>query len=154
MRKDKKLRVVAIIALTISVVVLTLGFAAFSNTLTISSSAIVSPNSSDFKIRAYGIEFPTDTSDDVVLNIDSYTSEKISVPTLISYSSSENFILEGTNAGISINDNDFTISNMSATFSEPGHRVDYYFAIKNEGEYLDSCVEYILNSATLHKINE
>ena len=31
MRKDKKLRVIAIIALTISVLGLTLGFAAFSN---------------------------------------------------------------------------------------------------------------------------
>ena len=41
MRKDKKLRVVAIIALTISVLGLTLGFAAFSNEIPISTIRII-----------------------------------------------------------------------------------------------------------------
>ena len=55
MRRRQKTKTVAIIALTISVLGLTLGFAAFSNVLTISSSATVTPNESDFKLQLYGM---------------------------------------------------------------------------------------------------
>ena len=74
-----------IAALCISVVGLTLGFAAFSNVLTISSGATVSPDRSDFKLVAYGIE---DTSvfdenffaGDFFRYPNLYTSKSISKP--------------------------------------------------------------------------
>ena len=55
MRKNQKQKIMAIVALCISVLGLTLGFAAFSNTLTISSSATVTPDSKDFKLVLYGV---------------------------------------------------------------------------------------------------
>ena len=61
MEKNKKTKTLAIIALIISILGLTLGFAAFSNTLTISSSATVSPDESDFNINVYG--YTSDSGD-------------------------------------------------------------------------------------------
>ena len=51
MEKNKGSKIIAIVALVVAVFGLTLGFAAFSNTLTISSSAYVSPSSDNFKIN-------------------------------------------------------------------------------------------------------
>lgn len=105
----------------------TLGFAAFSNTLTISSSATVSPNESDFKIKTYGITFETDETSNIY-DIASYTSDKKSVAGHMGNPAP----LSMSNAVIS--DDGLHISNMSATFQE-GSTVIYFFAIKNEGKY-------------------
>lgn len=124
MNKDKRSRIVAILALFVSIVGLTLGFAAFSNTLTISSSATVSPDSSDFNINAYGIEnwttdYPT---------YDMFTSNSISKPRLEGSKSA-------TTAKISDNGKAITISDLSVEMVEPNNDVIYSFLIKNEGEY-------------------
>ena len=55
MKRNRQAKIVAILSLCVSVVGLTLGFAAFSNTLTISSSTTVSPDESDFKLVLYGL---------------------------------------------------------------------------------------------------
>ena len=125
MRKDKKLRVVAIIALTISVLGLTLGFAAFSNTLTISSSATVSPDASDFKLVFYGVEDITkfDKYGDFVTEI---TSPVKSEP-LLQY--------KATATPAVIDNEALTIKNINITYTEPGDNAAYYFLIKNEGKY-------------------
>ena len=55
MEKGRKIKILSIIALVVSIIGMTLGFAAFSSTLTISSSASVTPNASDFNFVVYGI---------------------------------------------------------------------------------------------------
>lgn len=54
MERDRKIRMLSIVALVLAITGMSLGFAAFSSTLTISSSATVTPNSDDFKIKVYG----------------------------------------------------------------------------------------------------
>ena len=80
MKQNKQSKLVAILALCVSVVGLTLGFAAFSNTLTISSSATVKPDQKDFKIVAYGIEDQSQELTSRLSDPELYTSSTISKP--------------------------------------------------------------------------
>ena len=125
MNKDKKLRLVAIIALTISVLGLTLGFAAFSNTLTISSSATVSPDASDFKLVFYGVEDVTkfDSTGDYRCQI---TSSVKSEPVTANKATATAAIIDNEAS---------TIKNVNVTFVEPSDYAAYYFRIENEGKY-------------------
>lgn len=138
MRKDKKLRVVALVALCISVLGLSLGFAAFSNTLTISSSATVSPDETDFDINIYGME--ENALCDRDFSFDLLSSATIGAPDCNSTSKSAT-VSEISDSGKSV-----TISNIEVGFSEPDEDAYYYYLIKNEGEYdayldVDSLVE-------------
>jgi len=54
MENSRNSKIIAIVALCVGVVGLSLGFAAFSNTLTISSSATVSPDESTFSVAFDG----------------------------------------------------------------------------------------------------
>ena len=122
MRRNRQAKVMAIVALCISVFALTVGFAAFSNTLTISSSATVSPDASDFKLVIYGAD-DADNIGDIDKTITSLTkSEPFSDP-------------KRDAAVATINNDTLTISNLDVTFKEPGDYIAYYFKIKNEGEY-------------------
>ena len=56
MEKVRQVKVLSIFALVLAILGMSLGFATFSSTLNISSSATVSPNSEDFKMRIYGFE--------------------------------------------------------------------------------------------------
>ena len=147
MKQRKQSKIIAILALCVSVLGLTLGFAAFSNTLTISSSAVVSPNASDFKIAVYGIpsigEYDQAAADNYVYRdniaapISKYTSTTTSMP-ILSYGASSKSIDSTTakNAIISNNGNGtISISDLSVTFAEPDQHIEYYFVLKNEGEY-------------------
>ena len=119
MEKDRRARVIAIAALLVGVVGLSLGFAAFTNTLTISSSAEV-------------------TVDDSTFNVD-FSTQSASVqggtvtPTL-SPASGEPAAFTGANATI---DNTPagapTITGLHATFAKPGETVTYTFYTKNAG---------------------
>lgn len=118
MEKDRRARVIAIAALLVGVVGLSLGFAAFSNTLTIKSSAEV-------------------TVDESVFNVD-FSKQAASVvdgkvtPTL-----------DPTNGPAAFKGNDATIDNsaagaavikdLHATFTAPGQKVTYSFFTKNAG---------------------
>ena len=51
MYKTKKEKILMIIALVVGIASLSIGFAAFSTTLNISSSASVNPNSDNFKVK-------------------------------------------------------------------------------------------------------
>ena len=133
--KEKQSKLVAILALCVSVVGLTLGFAAFSNTLTISSSATVSPNESDFNINVYGIsDFKGDTyaGTNSLPPIELYTSETTSVA---NKSSSINPALASSDSKITDNGKSITITDINVGLTEPGQQVSYYYLIKNEGEY-------------------
>ena len=56
MRKDRKVQILSIVALVLAITGMSLGFAAFSSTLTISSSATVTPNSDDFSMTFLGLD--------------------------------------------------------------------------------------------------
>ena len=131
MKQNQTSKIIAIIALCIAVVGITLGFAAFSNTLTISSSATVSPDKSDFKLEIYGISQDlSDLENSDALNI---------INDANSYGSTDNATarcFNGAKASSAIIDNEkLTISNLKAEFTEPGQQARYYFIVKNIGEY-------------------
>ena len=114
MEKDKTSKIIAIIALLIAVVGLSVGFASFSTTLKISSSANVTPNSDTFKVvfssngttltegKVTGVASSGATASDATIN------NALANP---------------------------TISGLSATFTEPGQNVVYTFYAHNNGEY-------------------
>lgn len=127
MKKNKQLRLLAILALFVSVVGLTLGFAAFSNTLTIRSGASVKPNDSDFKLVLYGMPDIVRSSN---FNIDlSLFTSTTAIGPVVGYKE------DGT-VGVLDNDN-LAIKNITAKFEGPDEDplVDYFFLLKNEGEY-------------------
>ena len=130
MRQNRQSKLVAILALCVSVVGLTLGFAAFSNTLTISSSATVKPDQKEFLLKAYGLESADDSTE--VWIPDVYTSEKISKPLVYGGSASDAKIESSYDENGS---NKITISNLHATWTEPKSGTEYWFMIKNEGKY-------------------
>ena len=122
MEKNRNAQVIAIVALVVAVLGLSIGFASFSNVLNIQSSANVKPDSSTLNV-------------DFSSSIDSVTVAEIT-PT-----ATPNSIVT-TNATID-NSADPTISNLSATFTEPGQSVVYKFYAYNAGElnaYLKSIV--------------
>ena len=127
MEKQRQIKLLSIVTLVVAIIGMTLGFAAFSTTLTISSSATVTPSSDDFKITIYGIK---DSSfyDTFADNNYAYTDSDISD----SYGTA---LMDGATGTIASIDNvSHTISNINASFSNEGN-VQYAFIIKNEGMY-------------------
>lgn len=127
MEKTRQMKILYIIALVVAIAGMTLGFAAFSTTLNISSSATVTPSSDDFKITIYGIK---DSSfyDTFADNNYAYTDSDISDSYGVSFDSN------ATSTTASIDNVSHTISNINASFSNEGD-VQYAFIIKNEGKY-------------------
>ena len=121
MEKDRSTKIIAIAALLVGVVGLSLGFAAFSNTLTISSSAEVKPDPNTFNV-----DFSATTSGDL--------SEAPVTPAL-----TPSTAVEGFEASDGTIDNSVAgapkITKLHATFTEPGQKATYTFSAKNIGEY-------------------
>ena len=122
MEKNRKVQVIAVFALVIAIVGLSIGFAAFSSVLNIQTSANVKPDSS-------------------TMNVDfSSAQDKVEVSEIIPTATPNELVT--TNAVID-NSVDPTISNLSATFTEPGQSVTYKFYAYNAGKlnaYLKSIV--------------
>ena len=122
MEKNRKVQVIAVFALVIAIVGLSIGFAAFSSVLNIQTSANVKPDSS-------------------TMNVDfSSAQDKVEVAEIIPTATPNSLVT--TNAVID-NSVDPTISNLSATFTEPGQSVTYKFYAYNAGKlnaYLKSIV--------------
>lgn len=114
MEKSRSTRIIAIAALVVAVVGLTIGFSSFSNSLRISSSSTVTPNMSDFSV-----DF---SSNETVLSTDDISPTK------------NPDSIEATEAKID-NTGDPTISNLTAVFTEPGQNVSYTFYAANNGQY-------------------
>ena len=114
MEKTRQIKILSIIALVLAISAMTLGFAAFSTTLNISSSASVNPNSSDFAVK-----FST-SQDSLVVN--AVTPSNISGN------------VTATN-GVIENGASPTLTNLSATFTSPGQYVEYTVYARNEGAY-------------------
>lgn len=118
MGDNKGYKILAVLALVVGVVGVTLGYAAFSNTLTITSSAEVHPDASKF-------------------NVDFSSSSSAVQTSAITPTLSPNNVtgFTATNGTID-NTNDPTITNLSATFTEPGQSATYEFYAFNAGEYI------------------
>lgn len=117
MNENKGYKIIAIVALVLGVVGVTLGYAAFSSTLTISSSAEVKPDSTTFNV-----DFSSSDSS-VETNAITPTLNK----TVTGFSA--------TNATIN-NTSDPVISNLKVTFTEPGQTATYSFYSYNAGKYV------------------
>ena len=122
MEKNRKIQIIAIVALVIGIVGLSIGFAAFSSVLNIQASANVKPDSS-------------------TLNVDfSSAEDKVEIAEITPTATPNTLV---TTNGVIDNSGDPTISNLSATFTEPGQSVVYKFYAYNAGElnaYLKSIV--------------
>lgn len=125
MDRDKKTRILVVIALIVSVLGLSVGYAAFSQTLTIKSSAEVKPDENIFNV-----DFSSNSSSVVGGTI---------TPTL---DPSNETGFTATDATI---DNSTSgspvIKNLHAVFTKPGQSATYSFYTKNAGElaaYLSS----------------
>ena len=134
MERNKTGQVIAILALVVGVISLSIGFASFASVLNIQASANVKPDSStmnvDFSSSASSVEVnditPTATPETVVA-----TAAKID------------------------NSSDPTIKNLSATFTEPGQKVVYEFYAYNACElnaYLKSIVYGNVTGKNLTKV--
>ena len=115
MEKDRGSKVIAVVALCVAVVGVTLGFAAFSNTLNIKPSASVSPTGSTF-------------------NVDFSSSDSAVETNLVTPVKDPDSITAG-NATINNAGSNPEISGLTATFTEPGQDVTYTFYVHNIGEY-------------------
>lgn len=103
MEKERGAKVIAIVALLIAVVGLTVGYAAYSSTLTINGTANVDPAS-------WKVNFGYKTGDSLTGTINGHATEN-TAPTLA----------------------DTTISGFDVTLKAPGDSVTYNFLIKNSG---------------------
>ena len=114
MEKDRRLKIISIVALVIAVCGMSLGFAAFSTSLKLSSSAMVTPDDATFSVK-----FSTNKDELIVDDV---------VPSEIS---------SGLTASNGVIDNSAapTLKNLSVEFTVPGQYVEYTFYARNEGEY-------------------
>ena len=115
MEKQRQKKFMIILALVLTISGLTIGFAAFTSVLSISSSATITPDDSTFSVK-----FSTKQ--------DSLDESEV-VP------SSKSDGLETTNGIINNTLANPTISNLSASFTAPGQYAEYTFYARNEGEY-------------------
>ena len=125
MRRDRKIQMLSIVALVLAIIGMSLGFAAFSSTLSISSSATVTPNSDDFKMVVYGL-IDDEEKNALLLGetLDFSKWSLVEVPDINNYGSTA-----------VIDNNNLTINNINVSFSKPGCNTAYIVAIKNEGMY-------------------
>ena len=116
-QKDKKARIMAIVGLLLGVVGLSLGFAAFSNTLTIKSSAEVVVDDSVFNVD-FSSSSSSVVDDDITPTLN---------PTGVTGFTASNAVIDNDNG-------DAVIKNLHAVFTAPGQEVTYSFYTKNAGE--------------------
>ena len=114
MEHKRQIKMLSIIALIVAIAGMSLGFAAFSTTLNISSSASVTPNSDTFSIK--------------------FSTSKDSLVTGAVIPSENQYNLNVSN-GVINNTAIPTISGLSVTFTEPGQSVTFDVYVRNEGEY-------------------
>lgn len=131
MKSKRNEKLLAILALCVAVVGLTLGFAAFSNSLTISSSATVTPDASDFKLKMYGLPQNYNHNE---LNI--YESDIVPLSLYTSTTTAGATLDSALGAELATIDNDtLTLKGIKAKFESPDEIVNYVVVLKNEGKY-------------------
>lgn len=113
MDRDRSTKVIAIVALCVAVFGLSVGFAAFSNDLTITSEATVKPNASDFDVNFSS----SDTSE---------TDGTVTATSTAGVTAQDATISNATAP---------TISGIKVEFTEPGQSAKYSFFAHNAGKY-------------------
>ena len=133
MEKDRSVKVIAVLALVVAVVGLSLGFAAFTSTLTISPAATVVPEDNMYVIFSNQNGAPSSTTIGGTMN-DAMSSartrllaENVTAPNLPA--AADAVIDNATNKKAP------KITNLSATFTAPGQSVTYNFFAYNEMSY-------------------
>ena len=127
MEKNRQIKMMFIVALVLSVTAMTLGFAAFSTTLSISSSASVTPNSDDFHMTISGYKMSCSPTKGLA---NCLNGGEVSYPT--------NSMGEATPA--KINNSTGVISDLSFTLTDFLYDTNlsnttYLFLLKNDGKY-------------------
>lgn len=134
MEKNRTVQLIAILALVVGIIGLSIGFAAFSNTLKIKSSATVAP-------------------DKDTLNVDfSSSPTEVEANEITAVSNPVGLIT--TKATID-NTSDPVIKNLSATFTQPGQKATYSFYAYNAGQlqaYLKSIIYANVPDNTTNKV--
>lgn len=127
MDRDRSTKVIAIVALCVAVFGLSVGFAAFSNDLTIKSEATVKPNASDFDVNFSS----SDTSE---------TDGTVTATSTAGVTAKDATINNATAP---------TISGIKVEFTEPGQSAKYSFFAHNAGKY-----NAFLNNVTFKNVND
>lgn len=127
MDRDRSTKVIAIVALCVAVFGLSVGFAAFSNDLTIKSEATVKPNASDFDVNFSS----SDTSE---------TDGTVTATSTAGVTAQDATINNATAP---------TISGIKVEFTEPGQSAKYSFFAHNAGKY-----NAFLNNVTFKNAND
>lgn len=117
MEKQRQIKILSIVALLLAISGMTLGFAAFSSTLNISSSASVSPDSSTFSV-----EFFESMTSGYKTHNGGYSGGVL--PMTMKGATASTAIVEGT-----------SLSNVNVQFTMPGQSARYDFYVGNVGEY-------------------
>lgn len=115
MEKERKTRIIAIVALCIAVIGLSIGFAAFTRNLNITFSDSNVNISGDLDVRILASNNPNDTS--TIINGEAVVGENIIVNPA------------------TITSNGTAISGVGFTFSDNGQGVMYEFYVHNNSEY-------------------
>ncbi len=134
MEKNRSGQFIALLALIVAIVGVSVGFAAFSSALSIQSSANVTPDKS-------------------TLNVDFSSSDTAVVTNAIKPTTTPTTVV-ATDATID-NSTDPVIRNLSATFKEPGQKAVYTFYAYNAGEleaFLKSIVYENVSSKNSNKV--
>ena len=130
MEKSRQIKMMFVIALVLSVTAMTLGFAAFSTTLNISSSASVTPSSSDFQVTIYGFK-DASSKNQFLSNGNEFDLAYLDGTSGYGISNGGNILydrLNIVNANSSIQTSNIEIYDKKAS-------VTYHLLIRNEGKY-------------------
>ena len=137
--KDRNTKVITIAALVIAVIALSIGFAAFASTLTINTSARVTPTDT------FSVKFASR----VTGSNNSFTDFDVT-PDVAVTSTADNGAVAGTPEINNSNVKNPTIGNLTAAFTQPGQSVTYTFYVVNDGNYDAYLTNVVFNNASNH----
>lgn len=116
-KENRKVKIIAIVALVLAVLGVSIGFAAFTRTLTIDAEAVVNPTDN------FNVVFSKSNSAVVTTNgVDPSSKTPSDLVT-------ETAIISNDNSGGPL------ISNLKATFTQPGQSATYTFYAYNDSTY-------------------
>ena len=125
MEKGRRSKSLFILVLSLLLLATTIGFAAFSANLNISSSATVTPNEEDFKLLVSGS------------NID--PNVNIVNPEIVGDATADDITIN--------NSKNSSSTSINVNFTEPGQSVAYLFYLHNVGQY-----DAFLNTLTFKNV--
>lgn len=122
MKRSRRVKFMTIIILFVAIVGLTMGFLAFSTTLTVIPITDVKIDTIDFKLVIYGYDYLKNSDPEKFNEL----STSVSDPYRIIGASMAN--------QAKIDNSMLSISNLHAKFTGPGQSVSYAFIVRNEGD--------------------